>query len=98
MKLNPKAIARRLELDFYTTLTSLIGGVQHIQTKAGHQDSVLPQSQLNFELNSSPPVEQSWSIPSIKRSTNFGQLIFTLLIWIILGFSAGFLIGMLNTG
>jgi hypothetical protein len=93
----PNALVNRLEVVFYSTLTSIISGVHRIRAHFGHFLTVPPQSTTSKAAVASPLYDQFSAKPSINQSSNFGQLLLSILIWTILGFCAGFLIGMLNT-
>jgi hypothetical protein len=93
----PNASLNRLEIIFYSTLTSVISGVHRIRAHFGYFVTVPPQSSSSNAAVASPLYDQFPAKQSIKPSNNFGQLLLSVFIWTILGFCAGFLIGMLNT-
>ena len=93
----PNAFFNRLEIVFYSGLTSIISGVHRIRAQFGHFENDPTQSTLSNAAVSPPLYNQFPAKPSIKGSNYFSQVLLSVLIWTILGFSAGFLIGMLNT-
>jgi hypothetical protein len=93
----PNAFFNRLEIVFYSGLTSIISGVHRIRAQFGHIEYDPAQSTLRNAAGSPPLYDQFPVKPSRKASYYISQLLLSVLIWTILGFSAGFLIGMLNT-
>jgi len=91
------AFFNRLEIVFYSTFTSIISGVNRIRAHFGHFVIDPPQTLSSNTAVTSPLSDQFPEKTSIKHSNYFSQVLLSVLIWTILGFSAGFLIGMLNT-
>ena len=90
------AFFNRIEISFYSTLISLMSGVNLIRAKTGEAviDPVLGSS--NTEVN---PIGNDLDLPRISffsRLKLFVDVITPLMVWMILGFAAGFLIGMLR--
>ncbi len=93
----PNAIINRLEILIYSAFTSIMGGMHRIRAHFGHSINDPYQAPPSNTIESFPLIDQSHAKPAIKRSIYFSQVLLSVLIWITLGFSAGFLIGMLNT-
>jgi len=93
----PNALITRLEIVLYSALTSLIGDMHRIRAHFGHSINDPSQLTSSNSVEYTPLIDQFPAKPAIKRSIYFSQVLLSVLIWITLGFSAGFLIGMLNT-
>ena len=93
----PNAIINRLEILIYSAFTSIMGGMHRIRAHFGHSINDPVKLTSSNSEESLPLTDQSPAKPVIKRSIYFSQVLLSVLIWITLGFSAGFLIGMLNT-
>jgi hypothetical protein len=95
MNMNPNAIFSRIEIFFYSILISCMSAVNRIRAHIDHSETI-PVQGTPDELNSSKIIEET-----PERSLNFNliyiwQSLIPLMIWMILGFAAGFLIGMIN--
>jgi hypothetical protein len=93
----PNAFFTSLEIVFYSGLTSIISGVHRIQAHFGHLENDPSQSTLSNAAVSPLLNDQFPAKPSVKGFNFISQMLLSVLIWTILGFSTGFLIGMLNT-
>ena len=92
------SVINKAEIQLYSTLISVMSGINQLKT----EDLQLGKSALEelpavetalaqtYEDLSSEPVPSIWS--SIQ------QVFLSLLFWTVLGFAAGFLIGMLHAG
>jgi hypothetical protein len=88
----------KLEIRLYSTLISLMSGMSRFKSvdlpAAG---PALPaESMINSEAAAVGAEENS--TPASKRWQIIQQVLLSLLLWIVLGFAAGFLLGMLKTG
>ena len=96
MNLNPNALLDHIEISFYSILTSCLSGANRIR---GSVNRLLKTSHypLNneevgtFLINSDIPEKSR-----ISSWTNISQALIPLVVWMILGFAAGFLTGMLK--
>jgi len=96
MNLNSNAIFNRIEIIFYATLTACMSGVNRSRVYIAHLVKIPDQVFVDEQVNSAP-------ISNVEPVTNHGtpwtyisQALLPLAIWIVLGFAAGFLIGMLR--
>ncbi len=94
--MNANVFLTRFEIFMYSTLTSAMSGINHLRTKFQDVSTIPTQHSMNGEadqiaLNDQPTrgsLSLTWE--SIKVA------LLPLCLWIILGFAAGFLIGMLK--
>jgi hypothetical protein len=82
----------------YSSLISVMSGINHVKLKIQQVTSLPNRQPLEGEAATSLPYR-----PSLSRSLSVAfktieQVFLTLLLWAILGFAAGFLIGMLQPG
>jgi hypothetical protein len=96
MNINANAILDRIEVVFYSILTSCMSGVNRVQ---GQTNSIVKIHEYppNFELADTNLGTRD--IPEktpIAIWTSISQAIVTIIIWMILGFAAGFLIGIIK--
>lgn len=96
MNINSNALLDRIEVLFFSILTSCMSGVNRIQ---GHSTRMVKihQYPLNYEKSDNYRVTRD--IPEkthILIWASISQAIVTIVIWMILGFAAGFLIGMIK--
>ena len=88
----------KLEILLYSTLISVMSGINHLKTQDQNisKSSVQPATEVSVDLAQTydqlpeRTVAVSW--------VSFQQSLLSLLMWVILGFAAGFLIGMINIG
>lgn len=96
MNTNSNTLVNRVEIVFYSTLISCMSGVHRIRARI--------ENLANFPLQPSADedatnlqLEDKLSERSLINSwTYVSQALIQLLIWMILGFAAGFLIGMIR--
>ena len=92
------SVINKAEIQLYSTLISVMSGINQLKTEdpqpAKSTLEKLPAVETApvqiYEDLSSEPVPSIWS--SIQ------QVFLSLLFWTVLGFAAGFLIGMLHAG
>jgi hypothetical protein len=90
------ALLDRIEVVFYSILTSCLSGVNCIQ---GHPTLTNKIRQYPIEYEEADTYLVTRDIPEktpVVIWTSIGQAIVTIIIWMILGFAAGFLIGMIK--
>ncbi len=94
--MNPGGLVNRLEIALYSTLTSALSGFNHLRAKVrrtNDPDDWLPAEDeaLSKDLDEPSNQKKIWlSWETIKTS------IMILVLWMVLGFAAGFLIGMIK--
>ena len=96
MNINSNALLDHIEISFYSILTSCLSGANRIRGRVNRLQKT-SHYPLNNEgvgtylINSDIPEKSQ-----ISSWTNISQTLITLVIWMILGFAAGFLTGMLK--
>lgn len=98
LNMNSISIFSKLEILLYSALTSLMSGIGHLKSRAQHLaiPPFLPRhsaDQAPDSLNNhiaARTVSIRWDV--------IQQALLALLLWTVLGFAAGFLIGMIRPG
>jgi len=96
MDQNSNAYLNRIEIIFYSLLISCMNIVRRVQLLSdpigGHTEQSLVEEHISFtnKVVSNQSVSNWW--------TKLWQAIVTLIIWMVLGFAAGYLIGMVIPG
>ncbi len=94
--MNENAFLTRFEIFLYSTLTFMMSGINHLRGKILDVSSISsqPSSKTDFgQILLDDQVKKAAFTPSMETVKTFLLPIF---LWIILGFAAGFLIGMLK--
>jgi hypothetical protein len=96
--MNSESVVNKVELGFYSTLISILSGINRLIGVEQQISTPVPQP-MPF-LDDETTMLQSLVRPGTLtlRWQSFKQGILTLLLWVVLGFAAGFLIGMLQSG
>ncbi len=94
--MDPSALINRLGISLYSTLTSVMSGFNHLRMKVNE-----PPGSLDWL-----PVEDKASMGKISYQGKLKSLwlsrktiitfVLVLVVWMVLGFAAGFLIGMIK--
>ena len=87
----------KLEIMLYSTLISVMSGINHLK----------PQAQLNLSASGHSIYAGADGLASVYVQTpersaslrweSIQQVFLSLLLWVVLGFAAGFLLGMINS-
>jgi hypothetical protein len=96
MDTTSNALKNRLEIIYYAFLTSCLSGVDRIRELNNPQ---LKESQDSRTDEEQTPFVNHPEFPEntkLSYWTYLSQSLIPLLMWIILGFAAGFLIGLIN--
>ncbi len=94
--MNSSTFVNKLELQVYSTLISIMSGINRLKTPprplASYQDQQNSISEASLALMQphKKTISVSWDV--------IQQAALSLLLWVILGFAAGFLIGMIRPG
>jgi hypothetical protein len=96
--MNSNSLQNRLEIMVYSSLISLMSGMNRFKGKVQHLTSLTADQTMGsvvadrqaMDLPASRSLAQSWKA--------LEQILAAMLLWAILGFAAGFLIGMLKVG
>lgn len=94
MKAN--AFFNRIEILLYSTLISAMSGINKLRTRL-QPSAALPAQPLT-DIEAQPPqanVQPKVSVLTLGWNA-MREALLPLLLWVILGFAAGFLIGMIN--
>lgn len=96
--MNSNAIFGRIEVLFYSSLISCMSGVHHIRAKLENltnKPSLVPTQNDQGTISiTDEPLQKSFSI----NWNYISQSVISMAIWMVLGFAAGLLMGMLNPG
>ncbi len=94
--MNSNALVNRLEVVVYSTLTSAISRMNKLRGKADQSQAIPECPEFNDETvnvgedATLKPEGRSISLEAIKT------IVIALTLWLILGFGAGFLLGMIK--
>jgi hypothetical protein len=94
--MNSNAFFNRIEILLYSTLISAMSGINHLRAHIQHstETPTLPSPAMDAEPSQ---INREIKVRSLSMSWNsFKEVLLTLLLWVILGFASGFLIGMIN--
>ena len=96
--MNSTTFINKLEILLYSTLISVMSGINRLKVRDQNFSKlpVQPITEANVDL-----VQTYDQLPEKKVSISWSsvqQAFLSLLLWVILGFAAGFLIGMVNIG
>ena len=94
MNMHSNAITDRIEIFFYSILISIMSGVNRIRARFPHQINNTNQPSINEAASTSNYVEELTESTMVNGWTYINQTVIPLVIWIIMGFATGFLIGM----
>ena len=94
--MNQNALFNRVEIFLYSTLISAMSGINKLRTHV--------QNLFTFPIHNSPdlqadPTQQTIQFQEKSQLVSWKsikQAFLTLCLWVILGFAAGFLIGMIK--
>ena len=94
--MNENTIINRFEIFFYSTLISALSGLNHL--RAGVQEGTVVQGQKYTQSVTADIQQIDQPNPGIfaRSWESFKAALLLLFLWIVLGFAAGFLIGMLS--
>jgi hypothetical protein len=94
--MNSNAFFNRVEILLYSSLISAMSGINHLRTRIQHS-SALP-FQPSADNDAGPTqLNVGLKVRSLTMSWNsIKDALLPLLLWVVLGFAAGFLIGMIN--
>ncbi len=88
----------RIGITIYSAITSLLSGISHIinrdvQATGSEVRSIAPAS-----IDVAPTIFYEPERPRSIRWESIQQALLTLLLWVVLGLAAGFLLGMIKGG
>ncbi|MFZ2096562.1 MAG: hypothetical protein WAV05_07985 [Anaerolineales bacterium] len=96
--MNSNTLLNRAEILMYSSLISVMSGINHIKSKILQAPSLPTRQPLDGEAATSQSYRQVLSRSMTEVWKTIEQVLLSLLLWAILGFAAGFLMGMLQPG
>jgi hypothetical protein len=94
--MNTKAIFTRFEIFMYSTLTSAMSGINHFRSKVQDGSSIAATPSANADFGQTLLADELKKGPFALTWETVKTVLPALFLWIVLGFAAGFLIGMLK--
>jgi hypothetical protein len=94
--MNANAIFTRVEIFLYSTLTSAMSGINHLRSKVQDVSSIAAKPSTNSDFGQILLDDELKKGPIALTWETVKAFLTPLFLWIILGFAAGFLIGMLK--
>jgi hypothetical protein len=96
--MNSNRLLNRAEIMLYSSLISVMSGMNGFKVKVQHLTNLTTRQSMDgarlngpvLNLSAGKTLEQAWK--------SLEQVLVAMLLWAILGFAAGFLIGMLQGG
>jgi ABC-type nitrate/sulfonate/bicarbonate transport system permease component len=96
--MNSNTLLNRAEILMYSSLISVMSGINHLKSKILQVPSLPRRQPLDGEAATSQSYRQVLSRSMTEVWKTIEQVLLSLLLWAILGFAAGFLMGMLQPG
>jgi len=94
--MNSNTFSNRVEIFFYSTLISAMSGISHIRAQIQHFATIPVQHSSGGETDSTQANGFGQEKIHFMSWNSVQQALVPLLLWVILGFAAGYLIGMIN--
>jgi hypothetical protein len=94
--MNSNTFLNRAEIILYSTLISVMSGINHLRAQIQQYSTSLEQHSPGEELGSMLVNEQYQERSLLVYWKSIQQALLQLFLWIILGFAAGYLIGMIK--
>jgi hypothetical protein len=94
--MNANAIFTRFEIFLYSTLTSAMSGINHLRSKVQDVSSITAQPSATTDFGQILLDDELKKGPFALTWETVKAILPPLFLWIVLGFAAGFLIGMLK--
>lgn len=96
--MNSSSLLNRVKILLYSSLTSVLSGMNRFRTHIQQEVTSSSQDAPDHESVSRPHILQMKGRSITRIWTTVEQILLSLLLWAILGFAAGFLVGMLKPG
>jgi hypothetical protein len=96
MNMNSNAILDRVEIIFYSTLTSCLSAVNRVRSHIAYPANIPNTLPTDGEKETPLVNEDTPEKTLISSWTYISQALLPLIIWMILGFATGFLLGMVK--
>lgn len=94
--MNSNAFFNRVEILLYSALISAMSGINHLRAQIQHLSIVPLQHSPVGEADPTQLNNQYQARSLLPSWKSIQQALLPLLLWVILGFAAGFLIGMIK--
>jgi hypothetical protein len=94
--MNSNAFFNRVEILLYSIVISVMTGINHLRAQFQHLSSIPIQHSPTEEADPTQQNDQLQERSLLMRWESIQQALLSLLLWVILGFAAGFLIGMIK--
>jgi hypothetical protein len=94
--MNSNTFSNRVEIFLYSTLISAMSGINRIRTQIQHFSSIPVHHSSDGETDPTQVNEHYQEKILFMSWNSVQQALVPLLLWVILGFAAGYLIGMIK--
>jgi hypothetical protein len=94
--MNANTFVNRFEIFIYSALISAMSGINHLRASILDVLAIQRQSSPHGETGSIQQIDLAKPRSFALSWESFKATLLTLFLWIVLGFAAGFLIGMLS--
>jgi hypothetical protein len=88
----------KLEIRMYSTLISLMSGIKRFKSIDMLDADVVILPGARAQVEASPVMTEALQKPASLRWQTIQQALLSVLLWTLLGFAAGFLLGMIKGG
>ncbi len=94
--MNSNTFFNRVEILLYSGLISAMSGINHLRAKIQHFSTLPVQYSPEEAIDPTPVNEQIHPRSLTLNWKSIQQAVVSLIFWVILGFAAGYLIGMIK--
>ena len=94
--MNSNTFFNRVEILLYSSLISAMSGISHIRAQFQHFSSVSLHPSSDGETDPAQVMDHDQEKILFMSWNSIQQVLLPLLLWVILGFAAGYLIGMIK--
>jgi len=94
--MNSNTFLNRVEILLYSTLISAMSGLNHLRAQIQHFSTIPIQHSPDGEIDPSVLHDQYQERSILMSWKSVQQAFLQLLLWMILGFAAGYLMGMIK--
>ena len=96
--MNSNTVLNRIEILLYSSLISAMSGLANLRAHLQHSTDLPAQPKTNDDAEPTKPSDQGKARSLTLSLISIREALIPLFLWIILGFAAGFLIGMIHPG
>ena len=94
--MNSNTFLNRAEILLYSTLISAMSGINHLRTQIEHLTTIPVKHSPDGDIDPTLVNDQFKERSLLMHWKTIQQFLLQLLLWVILGFAAGYLIGMIK--